>query len=438
VSEVRDFLLPDLGEGLEDAEVVTWRVAVGEKVALNQVLVDVNTAKALVEIPSPWAGVVSRLHADEGAVVNVGAPLVSILVEVASGGPAGADAPPAASSRRAVLVGYGVEEDEAAFAAPADAAAGCTSPARTKPVAATPPVRRLAKELGVDLSTVTATGPDGRVTREDVVLASKGSQGPRAPGVEPASPVSEAEPPAPSAPGGSDEAERIPVRGTRRLIAEKMARSAREIPQVTTFLTVDCTQLMAFRDQLSAASGARLSPLPIVIAALVRTIEAHPKLNASFEAQGPSGGPEMVLHRARNVGIATDTPQGLLVPVVRDADRLGIAGLAMEIWRLAVAARAGRATPAEMTGSTITVSNVGTFGAEFGTPIINHPEGAILAVGLIEPRALVVDGRVEARSAMTLSLTFDHRLMDGAEAGTALRALANLIESPFELGSLPR
>ena len=222
-------------------------------------------------------------------------------------------------------------------------------------------------------------------------------------------------------------------------MAEKMARSVREIPQVTTFLTVDCTHLMTFRDQLATASGERMSPLPIVVAALVRTIDAHPKLNASFEQDGSgSGGPEILVHGPRNVGIATDTPNGLLVPVVKDAGSLGIAGLAKEIRRLTVAAREGRATPSEMTGSTITVSNVGTFGAEFGTPIINHPEGAILAVGVIEPRALVVDGQVQARPATVLSLTFDHRLMDGGEAGRALRALADLLESPFELGSLPR
>ncbi len=425
MSDVRDFALPDLGEGLEDAEVVTWRVAVGDAVELNQILVEVNTAKALVELPSPWAGVIEHLHAGEGQVVNVGGPLVSIRVDATA--PSGGDEPP---KRTAVLVGYGAIEDEPAFVAPTPPP---TVAQRSGPVAATPPVRRLAKELSVDLARVTGTGPDGRVTREDVQRA---SEQPGGRGVEPTSTVFEAEPPAPPE-GGSRETQRIPVRGTRRLMAEKMTRSAREIPQVTTFLTVDCTHLMAFRDQLRASSGERLSPLPILIAALARTIDAHPKLNASFDVGG-EGGPEIVLHGDRNIGIAADTPNGLLVPVVRHADRLGIAALAAEIDRLADAARAGRATLEDLTGGTITVSNVGTFGAEFGTPIINHPEGAILAVGLIEPRALVVDGRVEARPATTLSLTFDHRLMDGGEAGRALRAFANLLESPFELGSLPR
>ena len=427
MAELRDFLLPDLGEGLEDAEVVAWRVAEGDTVELNQVLVEVNTAKALVEIPSPWAGVVERLHAAEGSVVNVGAPLISIAVDGGAGGP----------RRQAVLVGYGVEDDEATFVAPRSANTA-TAVERAARVAATPPVRRLAKELGVDLTTVTPSGPDGRVTRDDVLRA---SQQPGAPGVEPTSRALEAEPPAPPEPpdGGTDGAQRIPVRGARRLIAEKMARSVREIPQVTTFLTVDCTELLAFRDRLSAGSGERIGPLAIVVAGLVRTIGGHPLLNASFDAQGQAGsGPEIVVHGQVHVGIATDTPNGLLVPVVKDAGRLGVVALAEEIGRLATAARDGRSTPAELTGSTITVSNVGTFGAEFGTPIINHPEGAILAVGLIEPRALVVDGRVEARPATVLSLTFDHRLLDGAEAGRALRALGDLIEDASELASLPR
>jgi 2-oxoisovalerate dehydrogenase E2 component (dihydrolipoyl transacylase) len=444
--EVRDFLLPDLGEGLEDAEVVTWRVAEGDAVALNQILIEVNTAKALVEIPAPWAGVVERLHAAEGDVVAVGAPLVSIRTEEPVGAPppapdrpAPAEAPPPGPPpaepprRTAVLVGYGVEEDEPARSAvvPPPAApatdAGTEAAARTGPVAATPPVRRLARELGVDLSRVSGTGPEGRVVREDVVRAADDSRAPGGP---------RAVAPAPQA-TGARESRTVRVTGTRRLIAAKMARSAREIPQVTTFQTVDCSTLLAFRDRLRTASGERIGPLPIVVAALIRTIDAHPTLNASFDAEA-DGGPQIVFHGPCHVGVATDTDGGLLVPVVRDTDRLGIGAIGREIARLADAARTGRATPADLTGGTITVSNVGSFGAESGTPIINHPEGAILALGIVEPRALVVDGRVEARPATTLSLTFDHRLMDGAEAGRALRALKDLLEDPFELGSLPR
>jgi pyruvate dehydrogenase E2 component (dihydrolipoamide acetyltransferase) len=231
-----------------------------------------------------------------------------------------------------------------------------------------------------------------------------------------------------------EELERIPVKGTRRLIAEKMTRSAREIPHVTTFLTVDATHVQAFRAELSRETGEKISPLPIVVRALVDVCKQYPKLNSTFDADRS----EIVLHGRHHIGIATDTENGLLAPVLRDADGKGIAAIAREIARLTEAARAGRATPNELVGSTITVTNVGTFGAEYGTPIINHPEAAILALGVVEPRALVVDGRVEARPAVTLSLSFDHRVLDGAEAGRALRALGDVLESPFRLGALPR
>jgi 2-oxoisovalerate dehydrogenase E2 component (dihydrolipoyl transacylase) len=422
---VREFLLPDLGEGLEDAEVVTWRVTVGDRVELNQTLVEVNTAKALVEIPAPWEGVVDTLHAAEGAVVKVGEPLVSIRVEdtatAAEAGEAAAstETPPAKPKRQPLLVGYGVEEEEVAAVAPADGVRTRGKQGRAEPVRASPPVRRLAKELGVDLASVRGSGPDGRVTREDVLGNAEQATTPTT-GVAPAS---------------SADTERIPVKGTRRLIAEKMTRAAREVPQVTTFLTVDATALQAFREELSAgAGGVRVTPLPIVVRALVDVCAEHPKLNSAFDAERK----EIVLHRRYNVGIATDTNQGLLVPVVRDADRLGLAALSEEIARLTKAARAGTAKLEDMVGSTITVTNVGTFGAEFGTPIVNYPEAAILALGVVEPRALVVDGEVQARPAVTMSLSFDHRVLDGAEAGRAMKALKSLLESPFRLGALPR
>jgi len=226
----------------------------------------------------------------------------------------------------------------------------------------------------------------------------------------------------------------VRVRGTRRLIAERMTRSIREIPQVTTFLTLDASHLLAFRDELVRDRGGRLSPLPIVVAALAETCRAHPELNASFDAEAG----EIALFDDVHVGIATDTERGLLVPVVRDATGRGIADLAAEIGRLTEAARAGSIGPQDLQGSTITVTNVGTFGAEYGTPIVNPPEAAILALGVIEPRALVVDGQVEARPAVTLSLTFDHRVLDGAAAGRAARTLGDILESPFKLGALPR
>jgi pyruvate dehydrogenase E2 component (dihydrolipoamide acetyltransferase) len=228
--------------------------------------------------------------------------------------------------------------------------------------------------------------------------------------------------------------ERIPVKGTRRLIAERMSRSAREIPHVTTFLSVDAYYLDQFRRELQEESGERVSPLPVVIRALVDTCTRHPKLNASFD--GEAG--EIVLHGSCHVGIATDTDRGLMVPVVRDAGTKGVVELAVEIARLSKRAREGTSGPDELTGSTVTVTNVGSFGAEYGTPIINYPEAAILAVGVMEQRALVVNGEVVPRPAMTLSLSFDHRLLDGAEAGRALRDLGDMLESPFRLGSLQR
>lgn len=405
----RVFNLPDLGEGLEEAEIIDWKVAEGDTVELNQPLVEVNTAKALVEIPAPWEGVVEKLHAGEGAVVKVGEPLVTIRVEATESSPK--------PKRQALLVGYGVEEEEVHPAASdGGRAPGAPTRERGEPVRASPPVRRLAKELGVDLTSVNGSGPGGRVTREDVLAASG---------------AGEETGPAPAATG--DE-RRIPLKGTRRLIAEKMARAAREIPQVTTFLTVDATALQAFREEVSGQSSRRVTALPIVVRALVEVCKDHPKLNSSFDAEAR----EIVVNERFHVGIATDTEHGLLVPVVRSADHLGIVALSEEIARLTEAARAGKATPQDMVGSTITVTNVGTFGAEFGTPIVNHPEAAILALGVVEPRALVVDGEVQARPAVTLSLSFDHRVLDGAEAGRAMKALKSLLESPFRLGALPR
>jgi 2-oxoisovalerate dehydrogenase E2 component (dihydrolipoyl transacylase) len=433
----RTFDLPDLGEGLEDAELVEWKVAEGDQVELNQPLVEVNTAKALVEIPSPFAGRIAKLHGGEGDVVKVGQALVTF--EVAEGAPTTGEAAAAAAAgqeakevredgggkREAVLVGYGVDQEPGKGRrrklrppgprqAPA-AAAEATDPGPSA-VRATPPVRKLARERGVDLSTIRGTGPDGRITREDVLGAGTPAQAPSAPTV----------------PRGQDV--RVPVRGIRRMISEKMARSWAEIPHVTTFHTVDATSVDALRRELSEESGTKVSPLAVVVRALVELLGRHPKLNSSYD----TGAGEHVLRGEYHVGIATDTERGLVVPVVRDVDGKGIVTLAREIAEVVGAAREGRAGPDQLTGSTITVTNVGTFGSSYGTPIINFPEAAILALGTIEPRALVVDGRVEARPGVTLSLSFDHRIIDGADADRAMRDLRGLLESPFRLGALPR
>ncbi|MGH2765076.1 MAG: dihydrolipoamide acetyltransferase family protein [Actinomycetota bacterium] len=437
----RVFNLPDLGEGLEDAEIVEWKVSAGDTVALNQPLVEVNTAKALVEIPSPVAGVVTTLHGDAGDVVKVGAPLVTFTVE----GDAAGDEPAAEASseregskRQAVLVGYGVGEERTDTRrrprlrppGPRRAPAATTGSPRTAeaPAAApgggaraTPVVRKLARERGVDLTTVGGTGPGERITREDVLKAVETSA------AEPAGVAAVS-----AGPPGRDE--RIPVRGARRVIAQKMTRSWQEIPHVTSLHTVDATHVDALRRELSGDSGDRVSALAVIVRGLVEVCKEHPTLNSSFDSEAG----EIVLRRSYHVGVAADTERGLMVPVVRDVDRKGIVQVAREIAEIVEAARGGTATPEQLTGSTITVSNYGVFGSEAGTPIINHPEAAILGVGRIGPKALVVEGKVEARTAVTLALSFDHRVMDGADADRAMTALRELLESPFRLGGLPR
>lgn len=441
----RVFNLPDLGEGLEEAEIVEWKVAQGDVVELNQPLVEVNTAKAVVEIPSPFAGRIVALHGDAGDVVEVGQPLVTMEVEttaevaepippeeVASEGVQAAAertetrAEEAAErpKREAVLVGYGVDSEEGRpgrrprLRVPGTSRDG----PKAERVGASPVVRRLARELGVDLATVRGSGPGGRVTREDIEQAAQEGLGTAAGAEE-----TEA-----ARPAGAEE--RIPVRGIRRLVAQKMSRAWAEVPMVTTFRNVDATHIDALRVELSQDAGRKISPLAIVVRALVEVCGEHPKLNSWYDAEAH----EIVLMGPCHVGIATDTERGLMVPVVRDAGEKGVLTLADEIADLVSAARAGTATPQQLTGSTITVTNVGSFGSEYGTPIVNFPEAAILALGVVEPRALVVEGQIEARPAVTLSLTFDHRVLDGAEAGRGMTALQELLESPFRLGALPR
>jgi pyruvate dehydrogenase E2 component (dihydrolipoamide acetyltransferase) len=355
----RVFAMPDLGEGLEEGEIVEWLVAEGDTVELNQPLVEIETAKATVEIPSPFAGVVASLHGAIGATIPVGAPLVTF-----------GDAGGVASSSGAAAPG---------------------AAART-----TPPVRKLAKELGVDLAAVVGSGPDGRVTAEDVRAAAGGVV---------------SRPPAP-----------VP---SRSVIAANMERQS-AIPQVTTFRTLDCTALEAFRAELG------MSPLPVVLAALCRTIAAHPALNSGWDDGG------VVEREGIDVGLAADTERGLVVPVLRDAPALGMTALAAEIARLARSAREGSLTPRELTGATIAVSNTGSYGSEAGTPILSPGTSVTLAFGVIGPRALVVDGEVVARPASTLSCTFDHRVHDGATIGRALTHLVDLLTSIERLGDLPR
>lgn len=387
-------MLPDLGEGLQDAEVVKWLVEEGDSVDLNQPLVEVDTAKALVEIPSPVGGKVVTLHATEGETVKVGAKLVTFEVEGEE-----------ESGRTAVLVGYGAEE---AKSSPRRRLSGTKiDTTRAGGVQAAPPVRKLAGELEVDLDAVSGTGPGGRITREDVLAAAASSK-----------------------PSGPEE--RIAVRGVRKLVAEKMVRSVLEIPHVTTYLTADMTEVMRVQTEARKISGVKVTPLAYTGKALIEICKRHPGLNATWD--GRKG--EIVLKRYYHLGVATDTQRGLIVPVVRDADSHSVLDLAGEIERLSAAARDGKASPEELTGSTITISNVGTFAAEYGTPIINYPESAILALGVIEDRPVAREGQILVRPMVTFSLSFDHRILDGAEAGRALKDLKALLEDPDGIASL--
>jgi pyruvate dehydrogenase E2 component (dihydrolipoamide acetyltransferase) len=366
------FALPDLGEGLEEGEIVAWLVAEGDPVELNQPLVEVETAKATVEIPSPFTGVIAALHGGSGDAVKVGAPLVTFDV---ADGVAGAAGTP-------------------------------TMPGGTSPVAATPAVRRLARDRGVNLAAIRGTGPGGRVTEEDVRGASTAESA--------------------DVSGADAEGQRIAVTPIRRTIATRLEQAA-AIPQVTTFRTVDATALDVVRGELD------VSPLPIFLAALARTVPSHPLLNASW------AGDAIVVHEPVHAGVAVDTERGLLVPVVRDAGSRGIADLAAEIGRLAEKARAGSIAPDDLAGATISVSNTGSYGSEAGTPLLNPPNAVTVALGVIAPRALVTaGGAVEARPACTISLTFDHRVLDGAAAGRGLTDLVALLEDADGLRALPR
>jgi len=385
----RVFPMPDLGEGLEEGRIVEWLVAEGDEIALNQPLVEVDTAKAAVEIPSPFAGRIARLHGAEGQDVPVGSPLVTFTVAGEEGGDAPADL-------------ARVRSYEATIERP-------SANGRAK---ATPPVRKLARELGVDVETIDGTGPEGRVTETDV----------RGAATRPAMDDNVFAVTV-SADLGSDI---VPLDAHRRAIAENLTHQA-AIPQVTTFRTVDCSAVEAMRQQIG------LSPLPIVVAALAQTVGAHPLLNAAWGTQ------HIELRRRVNVGIAVDTDRGLVVPVLQGAEARGLEALAGEITRLADEARRGvLALEDQVAPVTIAVTNTGSYGSEAGTPILSPGTSVTLAFGVIQPRALVIDDQVVAQPAATISLTFDHRVLDGAAAGRALTDLVALLESRERLEGLPR
>ena len=409
----RTFNLPDLGEGLTEAEIVGWRVAVGDEVALDQEIVEVETAKASVVIPSPFAGEVLELHGEAGDTMQVGAPLITF-----SGADSGAsgdesDAEPGEEARTPNLVGYGATSDRSRrrrrgsrASAPEPAPAPTPAPA---PVGATPrakpPVRKLAKDLGVDLRSVAPTGANGTISREDV-RAAAGS-------------------PASSGPTRRPRADTtIPVRGIRRTIANTMERS-HAIPSAATWLEVDATGLVRLQKALAARHPEeRITGLAIMCRLVVEALREVPQLNARWSDD------EITLLGGIHLGIAVATDRGLVVPVLRDADARSIRGIATRMSELVEGARQNTLPPADLIGSTFTITNFGALGMDGGIPLINHPEVGILGMGRLVDRPHAERGTVVVRPTMTLSLSFDHRVADGAEASRFLSVLAELVAEP--------
>jgi pyruvate dehydrogenase E2 component (dihydrolipoamide acetyltransferase) len=455
---VREFKMPDVGEGLTEAEILKWYVQVGDRVTDGQVVCEVETAKAAVELPIPYDGVVRELRFAEGTTVDVGTPIITVDLgggtapeAPAGSGPAAAaepeeEAKPAA--RQPVLVGYGVATSatrrrprKSAETAPAPEAAaavqselnghGHLGSVRERPLAK-PPVRKLAKDLGVDLATVIPTGPDGIVTREDVHAAAAPPQV-----AEPATaPAAEApaRPATAPAPASYDTARetRIPVKGVRKATAAAMVSSAFTAPHVTEFVTVDVTRTMKLVEELKQDkefTGLRVNPLLLIAKALLVAIRRHPEINASWDEAAQ----EIVVKHYVNLGIAAATPRGLLVPNIKDAHAKTLPELAEALGELVSTAREGRTSSAAMQGGTVTITNVGVFGVDTGTPILNPGESAILAVGAIKPQPWVHKGKVKPRQVTTLALSFDHRLVDGELGSKVLADVAAILEQPKRL-----
>ena len=427
-----DFLLPDLGEGLEEAEVIAWRVQVGEHVTVDQVIAEVETAKAVVEVPVPYAGVVARLHAEPGATVSVGQPLITVEVdEQAAGfrepGVVIADAERSDEASGSVLIGYGtttapprgrrgrrrgtVGAPPARPATPA-APAPATSDRPRRVAVISPLVRKEARDAGLDLSSITGTGPAGVVSRRDVrqALAERATR--------------QRPPAAPAAPGEEGE-RRIPLHGARRAAAEKLSRSRREIPEATVWVDVDATGLIEARRALNASDPARpVSLLALLARFAILGLRRYPELNARIEDD------EIVVPAQVHLGFAAQTEHGLVVPVVHDAHRLTTRDLSARLAERTAAARERRLAPADLAGGTFTVNNYGVFGVDGSAAIINHPEVAILGMGRVIDRPWVVDGQLAVRKVTELTLAFDHRACDGGTAGGFLRYVADCVESP--------
>ncbi len=467
MSRVKEFNLPDLGEGLTEGEILQWLVDVGDTITQNQPIVEVETAKAAVEIPAKWAGKVTKIFYDAGTTVEVGSPIIAIDTDPTAGdlpdaatepsaeslaaveiAPAeGAVEPgliggPAPGGRTAVLVGYGPKTavakrrprasatatpiapptqpeptptpvaPEPAVAAPSTSANGGTALAK-------PPVRKLARDLGVDLYSLVGTGPQGSITREDVHAAT----------------TTEAEAPATGRPTvaapsfGADREQRIPIKGVRKLMAENMVDSAFTAPHVTMFNTVDVTRSMRVLDRLKAQRewrDVRVSPLLLVAKAALMAIERYPMVNSTWSTETN----EIVVKQYVNLGIAAATERGLIVPNIKDAGRLSLRELANEMTALVQTAKTGKTQPADMSGGTFSITNVGVFGVDTGTPILPPGEAAILAFGAVRERPWVHKGKIKIRQVTTLGLSFDHRIIDGELGSKFMRDVSDFLTDP--------
>jgi len=455
---VKEFKLPDVGEGLAEADIVAWHVKPGDLVEDGQIIVEIETAKAVVELPCPWDGTVTRLLAEEGQTVEVGVPIIAVEVgtsDTAERAPVSATAPAGSTSEdealaeesgaHSVLVGYGVKASATTRRARRTAAGRPeTAEVPTAPeepveplevpsepgvpaarVLAKPPVRKLAKDLGISLAALAGSGPDGSITRDDVQRAAETGTPARSAesgnGSRTATSV--------TVPGGE---ERIAVRGVRKHMAAAMVASAFTAPHVTEFLQVDVTETMAAVRrvrELPEFADVRVSPLLFVARALLVAVARHPLVNSSWDAAAE----EIVVKHYVNLGIAVAAERGLIVPNVKHADALTLPELARALQALTETGRAGKATPADLAGGTITITNVGVFGVDAGTPILTPGETAILAFGQVKDTPWVVDGELAVRKACTLSLSFDHRVVDGELGSAVLRDIGSMLTDPLRM-----
>ncbi len=416
---IAKFPLPDVGEGLTEAEIVSWKVAPGDRVSVNQTICEIETAKSVVELPCPFEGEVSELLVQEGDTVEVGTPIIAVSV-AGSAPQLVKEEDTGAEYKLPNLVGYGDSGDaksrrRAVKAAPITTAIPVSmvrAAAATDSTMAKPPIRKLAKELGVDLSSVTGTGLHGEITREDVIAAA--SQ---------ASVFKNLTTPAQP----TEREERIPVKGVRKAIATAMVKSAFAAPHVSIFVDVDATRTMEYVKRLKNSvdfAGIKVTPLLIMAKAIIWAVRRNRMVNSTWTDS------EIIVHNFVNLGIAAATPRGLIVPNIKDADQMNMLELAQAIEQLAATARDGKTTPDDMANGTITITNIGVFGVDTGTPILNPGEVSIVALGSIRKKPWVVDDEIVVRHVTTIGATFDHRVVDGDVASRFVQDVASVIEEP--------